>query len=268
MTNWLVYKRLAAWSEATCPRRSLTYFRRAFAAVWLTYDIIDICFHRTEIYLWSIGAPSFHDSLTICQGILIVSGIALLIGWQSRWFFLFAFAARLIEAWHYPINDYLYYCAVTLILTQCDTENLGKDPNPSTKLGLQWPRNLLIFQTAWIYLSSAFMKLNPSFLSGGDLYVRQNYLATALSWYYPAFYKSWISGLHGNAILAWMTIVVETILPMVLVAWIYLPQSRKLLRVVAVVLVFGIHGMGAFALNVYFFGASLFAQIFCLTLDV
>ncbi len=258
----LAVKRFGGWVDTRCPRASLTYFRRAFATVWLVYDVLDIYFHGTETYLWSVGAPNLHTQVLSTQIVLVFCEAILLIGWESKYFFLLAFAARAYEGHLFAINDFLYYSVVALLLSQCDTENLGRERNPKA---MAWPRDALILQTAWIYLSSAFLKLNPAFLSGGDLFVRQNYMATALKWHYPSFYRQWISTLAGNAVMAWMAVVVESALAFLLLAWVFAPERRKIIRPLCVSLVLGVHLLGALALNVYFFGASLIVQVFFLT---
>jgi hypothetical protein len=137
----------------------------------------------------------------------------------------------------------------------------NQDPAPS------WPRDVLVLQTAWIYLCSAIFKMNPSFLSGGDLFARQNYLAEVLPLPFPGLYRNWIQDLSHDAVLAWTGIVLEMILAAVLFFWWYCPKRRRPLRKIAIGLALAIHGYAALALNVFFFSASIVAQIIFMTLE-
>lgn len=264
MTNSLVAKQFESWVDSRCVRRPLAYFRIAFAAIWLFYDLMDMYGHRTATYLWSIGMLYHPDRLLSAQIVLAIAEALLLVGFRPRLFFFVACLARGYEGKIYSLNDFLYYVIVALLLSQCDTENVSKK-NPADLYALTWPRDLLILQTAWIYACSAFLKLGPTYLSGGDLYVRQNYNAAALAWYYPSFYLSWISSLPANQFLAWLSVVIEFSLGLFLFLWVIRPKQRKIFRWLSIALAIGVHAMGAIALNVYFFGASLIAQVVLLT---
>jgi len=244
-------------------RRPLIRLRIAFALIWLIYDGLDVYWGATHTILLSdVPIPS----LLWTQCFLILTELFILVGFKPRFFALIAFLLRAIEFQIFPLNDFLYFCVSALLLSQCDcSSERGSD----LKLipARAWPRNIFVLQLAWIYFSSALLKLNPSFLSGGDLFVRQNYTFAAFNWPYPQFYRIWISSLSGNAVLAWVGVAAEFSLAFTLLAWLKRPQHRSRLRILAVGLALGIHGFSALSLNVFFFGASLLAQVWFLTTD-
>jgi len=248
------------WTRAEMARRPLVLFRVAFALVWLVYDVIDFTQRQT---LGIVDFSKFqmnHTFFTAAQLTVIVCELGLLIGFKARWFAFGACLARGVMAYFFGLNDFLYYSVVAFILSQADCENA------SSPKALAWPRDVLILQTAWIYFSTAFLKLNPLFTTGGDLYVRQNYIARTVFFYYPEFYLKWISDIGNNAVLAWGAIVGEFTLAALLFIWWFKPKRRKELRRGVILLACCIHLYAAYFLDVFFFGASMLAQVILLTL--
>jgi hypothetical protein len=231
----------------------------SFASIWLIYDLLDFWLGGTQKCLWSFGAPGPAAAISAAQVALIASEAALLTGRATGAIALVNFFARIVEVYVFPLNDFCYAAISSLILTRCDCRAGGSREAPA------WPRDVFLLQTAWIYAATALLKLNPFFLSGGDFFVRQNYLATALDWPYPAFYRTWIGTVSANALLAWAAVVAEAGLAGLLVAWWLRPRWRPRLRPLALALVIGIHGFAAATANVFFFGASMVAQVYWLT---
>lgn len=246
------------WIRARTARRPLVLFRIIFAAVWLTYDLIDVSMGETFKQIWFLRAPVEPRWIIDAQVVLIVCEVGLLLGWRARWFAFAAFLARSVESWFYPLNDFLYYSVTALILSLCDCE---KAPLNAPE-ALAWPRDLLVLQTAWIYSASAIFKLNPDFLSGGDLFVRQNYTASILPIPYPGWYLELISHLEVSRALAWLGVGGELMLGVLLFLWWWWPERRRFSRVPVWVLAASIHGCALFTLNVFFFSVSMLAQVF------
>ena len=123
----------------------------------------------------------------------------------------------------------------------------------------------MVWETAWIYFSTAFLKLNPFWLTGGDLYSRQMFQLSSHNWPYPMLYKTLVSGLQINAVLAWTAVVCEFSLAFVLAYWCLGGKRKRWVSGLAMALVILIHGFAAFIMNVWFFSASMIAQVICLT---
>jgi hypothetical protein len=249
-----------AWLNQHCSQKPLVYFRVTFAAVWLVYDVLDLWLGGTQSSFWGVVDPAVHLQITLAQIVLIVCEVGLITGWMPSVLMFTAFIARAFEAWCFPVNDFLYFCVVALLFSFADSVY---DPNRPERP--RWPRDVLMFQTGWIYFCTALLKLNPAFLSGGDFFVRQNYLAALFGWPYPDFYLKIISGLSGNSVLAWMGVAGEFSMSILCFAWLKYPARRRYLRPALIVGVIAIHGFAAVTLNVFFFGASMIAQIVCLT---
>jgi hypothetical protein len=98
--------------------------------------------------------------------------------------------------------------------------------------------------------------LNPSFLSGEHFFVRHGYMITVLHWPYPKFVQPWLLSLRVDAALAILTVSGEALLGMLLIV--------RRGRSVACALALAIHGFAALGMNVFFFGASLIAQVWLL----
>lgn len=237
-----VVERFERWTRAETPADPIRRFRIAFASIWLVYDVLDIAFHGTAVTQWIGGRPT--GLLTALQALLVVSELGLLLGLRPRACALAAFFLRAVVAWKFfALNDFFYFCVTALVLAQFRLEGDREQG---------WPRDVLIWQTAWIYFATALLKTSRVWLSGGHLFVRQEYLA-ATGWPYPAFYRSFISALAGNAILAWMGIAMEFLLAGMLLF--RAPRRWALALAVAV------HGFAALTVNVWFFGASMIAKV-------
>ncbi len=258
--------RFQQWSTATGSRVPLFYFSRAFAAIWLVYDLTDMAYRGTATLCRVGGFGDLIGYLTANQILLIVVEAAWLIGIRPRLMALLAAALRACETYFYSLNDFRFFCVMCLILAVSDSDG-GKWKSARQGVALTWPRDLLVLQTGWTYFATGFLKLNPPFLSGGELYVRQNYLIAAFDWPFPAFYRSLIATLPLNSLLSWFGAAGEMALGFLFAAWVFCPRRRRILRMVSLPLVVGIHGFAAVALNVYFFGVCLVAQVFLMTYE-
>ena len=252
-------EKFRGWVERSAPTTGVVAFRIAFAAIWLTYDVADLALEATQRYRWTVGLIPAPRLLPALQLALIACELGLLLGRRARSFALAACGLRAVEASLFALNDFLAYCVLSLCLSQTDCES-GPE---STATGRAWPRDVLVLQAAWIYFASALLKLNVDFLSGGDLFVRQRYLASILHWPYPALYVRWISTPAGNAGLAWLAVLAELTLALVLLGWWLRPSLRAGLHRAALGLALAIHGFAALALNVFAFGATMVALVAC-----
>lgn len=255
-----IAQKFKVWTQSTCSRKCLRHFQIAFASVWLTYDLFDLFLGGTESVLWLAPTPELRQTLKLLQCILIVSQLNIIFGIQTKIFTIALFLARGFQGFLFPINDFFYGAVIALILIPAQWDEVSPDGQVPA-----WPRDVLILQTAWIYFATALLKLGPSFISGGDLYVRQNYLSKFLNWPFPVFYQRWISTLPGNAVLSWTAISLELVLSVFLFLWWKKKDLRDTLRPLSVALVIAIHGFAALTTNVFFFGFSMVAQVFLLT---
>jgi hypothetical protein len=248
----------SAWLERDVDARPLDSFRRAFAGIWLLYDGFDLALSGTSLCAhWPStvieGAPL---GLQLIQLGLVLSQSALFAG---RWIPAVAVAAcalRLLEQFlYFGLNDFLYY-SVTVAWLAFAAPHAGRDDEKHRRCVPAWVRDGLLIQTGWIYLASALLKMNPAFISCEHFWVRHAYQATVLHWPYPGFLRVWLSSLRVNAALAWVTVISEAALG----ALLWLRRGRPL----ALALALGIHLFAALAVNVFFFGASLLAQVWLL----
>jgi hypothetical protein len=245
-------ERFARWTRAEISAGGVRRFRVAFAAIWLSYDVLDLCLRGTAMSQWMGGAELPVVGLVLLQLGLIGTELGLLLGRRARLCAFAAFALRAAEAYFYfRLNDFYYFAVVALILSQCRLEEvgLGRPVGPE----LAWPRDLLLAQAAWMYFATALMKTSALWLSGGHLYVRHQYLSVAYGWPYPAFYREFVSTLAGNAFLARLGVIGEFALAALII---FRAPKRP-----TVALSIAIHLFAALALNVYFFGASMVAQV-------
>jgi hypothetical protein len=242
------------WLSATCPREGFIYFRVAFATIWLIYDLLDVSVGGARGFFWSVLDPGVFDRLLACQVFLIICEVGLITGRKTREFAFAAFLARSYQSYMFPLNDFLYYSVAALILSQCDCEG------PKSEPARAWPRDVFILQMAWMYFATALLKLSPTFLSGGDLYVRQNYMG-ANGWPYPQFYRNWVSFLPHDAELAWLGIAGEFTLAILLFSWWYFPKYRTRLKQASTVMALAIHAFGIVFLNVFFFSLSMVVSV-------
>jgi len=263
MMNFFVTSSLEfrKWTEKTTSNKFLIYFRIAFASIWLVYDLIDASTSETLKFIWFYRLPGTSNIILGLQILLIIFEFALLLGWRPRAAAFGAFLARSCLCHFVTLNDFFYFSVMALLLSICDTSGSPRKPREV----LAWPRDLLILQTGWIYFASAILKMNPAFLSGSDLFVRHNYEISILPFYYPEFYRSFVSTLWGNSILSWGAVVFELSLGLTLFCWFLFPKQRMKLHYFALALAIAIHVYAAYGLNVFFFGASMVAQVVLLS---
>ena len=160
---------------------------------------------------------------------------------------------RTIEAFgFFRLNDFLYYIVTAALLVFARPTPVEGGPARAPA----WVRDALCAQAGWIYVATAVLKMNPAFLSGGHFLVRHGYLSEILHWPYPALLRPWLLSLPFNAALARLTVASELTLRVLLLS----RRGRRL----AIFLALGIHGFAALAVNVFFFGASMLAQVWLL----
>lgn len=230
-----MWSNVAEWCTRKEESSALLRFRFWFALLWITYDLADVIFHGTADILWITASPD--GPLRALQAALIGGQLCILIGISAPLACLACFVLRLVEAQFFlGLNDFYYYCVMILPLAFAEEKRL-------------WTRQFLLLQIAWIYFATATLKLNPDFISGGHLFVRQNYLAAIQNWPYPAWYRSHFLPLSGSAWLARLGLTLEFLLAALLL-------TRRWPRT-AIVLAASIHLFAALALNVWFFGASM-----------
>jgi len=228
------------------PRAQVVLFVRTFAGLWLAYDVLDVAVHGTAAISGAYASRGATWLLLALQLALIGSELAaLLLRRPFRALGAMA-AARAAEAiFSFHLNDF-FSCALTAaILAQLAEESPG--------YFRAWPREVLRWQTAWIYLATALLKLNTGWLSGGNLLVRHRYLETVQGWPYPEIYRRWAFGPPGSACLAWAGLLAEVTLALLLA----IGARRRWTVAIAVC----IHAFGALAMNVWFFGAAMVLQV-------
>ncbi len=246
------------WTEREASIKPLHYFRILFGVIWLIYDLFDLSYGLSAKLSWIFTMPLHQPMVTALLVVLVICELGVVCGlWVTPCLWA-AVVARALEAYYFPVNDYLYFCVTAVILTQI---NFNRDWSKPVRV---WPRDVLLFQTAWIYAASAFLKMNPHYWSGGDLFVRLNYTAAVLPLPYFDFYRHWISEPFFSASLARFSIVMEFLIPLLLVVWFLEKKRSRILALFIFLAVFGIHGFAMYGLNVYFFGLSLIAQVSCL----
>jgi hypothetical protein len=247
---------VSAWLAREVDARPLDAFRRAFVAVWIAYDSFDLLLSGTALCAWwgtttvqgaPLGLQLLQVGLIVCQCVL----------WMGRYPTVMAVAAccfRLTEQFvYFGLNDFLYYVVTVAWLAVAAGFTTT---NPQGRVVPAWLRDGLVVQTGWIYFASALMKMNPVFLSGDHFWVRHAYQTMVVHWPYPQFMRPWLLSLPVNAALARLTVAAEALLGVLLC----LRRGRPL----ALALSLGIHVFAAIAMNVFFFGASLIAQVWLL----
>ena len=241
---------LEAWALREEPGGPVRMFARLFAGIWLAYDLADLASRGTAGAVWLANPGSPLGGLAGLQLGLAACELALLAGRRARPAALAACLLRAVEALVFmPLNDFYYYCVTAFILSQARLDPREGPAEPA------WIREALLAEAAWIYASTALLKLNPVWLSGGHLYVRHAYLASR-GWPYPSFFRAWISTPSADAVLARLAAAAEFLLAALLAR----RAPRRWCAGVALIL----HGYAALALNVWFFGASMVAQAACL----
>ncbi|MGZ3736955.1 MAG: hypothetical protein ACXVC0_18440, partial [Bdellovibrionota bacterium] len=184
--------RLSSWFSRTESGGALWRFRFAFALLWLIYDLADLFFRGTASILFTADIRG----LFALQLLLVGAQLLVITNMRARLACFLCFALRLAEAeYYFGLNDFYYYCVMMLLLSLVSLEGPEK---PAKK----WPRSALLAQMAWIYFATALLKLNPEWLSGGHLFVRQAYLAGVQGWPYPALYNACCINLGGASVLA------------------------------------------------------------------
>lgn len=249
-----VLDRTRRWFDHEIDAPGLLWFRSVFGLVWLTYDLCDLLCAGTAICsYWPSSVFGAPYSLQLLQLGLIACEVAMIRGSYAVGAPLLAAALRAVEAyWFLWLNDFYYFIVVALLLSQVPPGAAWKKRPAAARLP-GWVRDALRWQTAWIYLATGTLKLNTAWLSGGHLQVRQAYLAEVVGWPYPRALVPWLTHLPVNAGLAWAAAVSELTLG-VLVA-----MGRPAPVILA--LAAGIHAYGALGTNVWFFGASMVAQV-------
>ena len=231
------------WARVQAADAGVLRFRRAFALVWLTYDLCDLAMGGTASYFGWLGGGG-PMLLTVVQVSLIMAQAGMALGRPAAPVFaLMAALLRGLQLTVYPINDYFYYVVVCVLL--------AFPGNP------RWRRDLLLAQTAWIYLATAVLKLNQEWLSGGHLFVRINYLWDAHGWPHLRALTACTDSMACLRVVAMGAIGAE----LALAALLILPWRSRYRRPLAIALAVGIHLFAALTVNVWFFGASMIAQV-------
>jgi hypothetical protein len=231
-----------AWVEADAPHARVARFRRAFALIWLGYDALDLILGGTA---GNLDLPLGHRPalLTACQlGLIGVQAGMALNRPTAPLFALLAAILRGFELTVFGVNDFYYYTVICLWL--------AVPGNP------RWRYDLLLIQTAWLYAATGLLKVNADWLSGGHLFVRAGYLWEAVGWPHPRPLEACSQTLACTAALAKGAVAAELALAGLLIA----RRGRPL----AIALALGIHLFAALALDVWFFGASMVAQVWLL----
>jgi hypothetical protein len=228
-----------SWVEAEAPHERVPRFRRAFALIWLTYDLLDLILGGTAA---TLDLPVGHRPplLTFCQLGLIGVQLGMALGRPTAP--LFAVMAALLRAFEltiFPFNDFYYYIVISLLL--------AVPGNP------RWRHDVLLVQTAWIYAATALLKVNADWLSGGHLFVRAGYLWNAGGWPHIGVFRACSESLACTGALAKGAIAGE----LLLAALLLVRRGRPLAIATAV----AIHLFAALMLDVWFFGASMVAQV-------
>jgi hypothetical protein len=228
-----------AWVEAEAGHDRVARFRRAFAIVWLVYDLTDLLLGGTA-HVLNLPVGDRPALLTLCQVGLVGVQAGMALGRPSAPLFaLLAAVLRGFELSVYPFNDFYYHLVICLWL--------AVPGNP------RWRHDLLLVQTGWIYAATGLLKLNTDWLSGGHLFVRAGYLWEAAGWPHPQAFEACSRSLACTGALAKGAVAAELVLAGLLLA----RRGRRL----AIALALGIHLFAAVTLNVWFFGASMVAQV-------
>ncbi len=249
----LVAERYRRWLDAEIPAKKLNVFRTVFALVWLTYDICDVLFDGT----WTCKNLLQRLSSDVSparpvQCLLVVCELGMLSGRFPVVFCLAAAGLRFYQAnTYYWLNDFFYFglTALLMAIAYFEADDLSRSP---TRVKA-WIVDVMRGQLGFIYVATAVMKLNPSWLSGSHLHVRVSYLHKAFDWPYPDVFLRCMSDKPCASAHAWTAVVLELLLG-VLVAGGRFPRLSLLMAV-------AIHGFAVFTTNVWFFGASIVAHV-------
>jgi hypothetical protein len=238
----------------------LIKLRVALAAVWLVYDCIDLCLSKTATQFIE-PSPALRLKFILLQAILIISQWCIVRGKKPQQMCAVAAAARLMEYSLFHLNDFGYDFIMLLLCCTVPTD-------VSTKNNAAWHRSLqplFVLQTAYLYFATALLKLGPTWLGGGDLFVRQMYMLHVQAWPYPELYSQCVSSMACNQILALSGVTSEFLLSAALLCWALLPRTQRIAKYIAIGVCCAIHGFAAISDNVWFFGLSMVLQVACLT---
>ncbi len=241
LDRWLA----AEDSDASVPR-----LRRAFAAVMLAYDVVDLLWGGTHHELdW---APHARDvQIELLQIGLIACGVLLLLG---RVVWIAGVASAGLRFWLariFPLNDFHFFAVVTFLIAHGEGGPFRGGPKHP-----RWVRDVLLAQVGFVYVATAWLKLGPAWIDGDGIFVRTTYLREAFGWPYPGFFARLLAQKSVDAWLARMAVAGEFALGAML--WLRRP------RWVAIGLAIAIHTFGTLATNVWFFSAAMISCVVCL----
>lgn len=246
------------WIERSLPATHLHRFRVAFALTWLCYDINDWYLRGTWWTMRPVaalvgGVPptgsilGLHLSLPSVQLLLSFSEAGLLLGWLPCGFALLACLARSYQILAFgPLNDFVYHALTSALLA---IALFDAAPLLRPRLVQKWTLDVMRMQLAFTYLATAFLKLNPSWLSGDHLFVRMEYQAHAPLPFMSGTLTACVERGWCAAGLAWSGVAAEFLLG----SLIAIGKTPKLALACAIVL----HGFAALTVSVWFFGASM-----------
>jgi hypothetical protein len=241
---------LRRWIDAPDPHGGVAAFRRAFAAIWLAYDVDDVVGAATERSCFWLPHPRSSE-LVVLQLVLVACGLSLVRGRRVWVAGMVAAAARTAEALaFFSLNDFYFGSVMYLLLAHSDGGPFARGPRPECP---RWVRDVLLLQIAWVYAATAVLKLSPDWLDGGHLYVRTQYLAHGPGWPYPALLERALASTAVDAWLAKAAVAGELGLAVVAVA----RRPYWLGAALAVC----IHGFGTLVTNVWFFSATMIAAM-------
>jgi hypothetical protein len=239
--------RVARWMDAEDDDKRLAGFRRAFAGLWLLYDAMDLAWGTTERSLsWF---PHARDPrLLVVQIVLLVCGAMLVAGKRIWLFGVLAAAARTTEAVaFFSLNDFYFGSVVYALLAHSDGGPFASGRRP------KWVRTALLYEFAWVYLTTGLLKLNPDWLSGGHIFVRTQYLVRSQGWPFPEPIERALRSMAVDRALARLGATLEIALAGVLLVrrpyWL------------AVAMAVAIHVAGAALTNVWFFSATMIVGV-------
>jgi hypothetical protein len=256
-------KLISKWTPFTLKTeldRSVFWFLAVFFAILCVYDFLDIFWGGTASSYWLVSDAdrtlsqllALQLALLALQAGIVAAAIAGLRSCRVRAWIGTAlgavFVLRAIEAWFFfGLNDFYFFSVTTFIGAHFFLSSVPPGRLPS------WPRRVLLYQTAWIYLATGILKLNPHWLGGDHLWIRQKYVVEVLGWSRPDWLNAWVTRLEVNQALAIAGAAGEICLGLLL--------AFEAPRWMTVALAASMHGFAAVALNVWFFGATMVAQV-------
>jgi hypothetical protein len=245
-------ERVTRWLQHQRDDPRLLWFRSVFGFIWLAYDVADLLVSGTAtVGFWPAAVLGAPHALELLQLGLIVCEVAMIRGAFPRAAPLAAAALRGTVAYRFVrLNDFYYFIVIALLLSALPPGAPWRCRVPRVR---SWVHDALRWQTAWIYLATGTLKLNDAWLSGAHLTVRHAYLANVVGWPYPRALVPYLTSPVVNAKAAWLAALAEIALGVLVAA------GRP--AAAAIALAAAIHAWGALATNVWFFGASMFAQV-------